>query len=197
MKYIPDHWKRILEKFVDRGWLDPDTYEPIEETHINIKERIGPVPLPKESVFYLEPLRKTILRLALDDKNHILASTYFKMASRGSRGFFDPPGGEEEKLFRLGTTSGGLERPDVSKLLPIEEPKYIEMAIFLGSLTIADYNQREKYNDYYSEIFGQAFLHLQKRAREANGFELNKELDDLEQNISQMMEEQKENIKGA
>lgn len=106
-------------------------------------------------------------------------------------------GGKEERLFRLGTTTGCLEKPDASKPLPIEEKRYVGMATLLGSLAIADYNQREKYNDYYSEVLGRAFLHLQKRAREANGFKLGKGLDDLEQNISQMTEEQKENVKAS
>ena len=78
MREIPEHWRHYYEKLIDRGWIDPDTFEP----PVNISGELKSIPaLPIDSVS-LEQLRNLLLDLGIKDNNAIIAALYFDLGRR-------------------------------------------------------------------------------------------------------------------
>ena len=139
----------------------------------------------------LEKIKTLLIKLGNTDINPIVSKLYFTLsAGCQDQTFYTAEGAEQ--LFAIGQMPDqDIETyyEDTSKPLPIGETEYIELAGLLGNAVV---NDKEVYIDdemagYSITILG-AFQHLQKRARNANGFQLTPYIDGLEDEINKILE---------
>ena len=183
MAFIPEHWRNYYEKLIDRGWIDPDTLKTIP-SHKEKISQISLLPIDDESLI---KLRDLLLDLGIKDDNIIITELYFELGRRSKNiSFYHNE--EAETLFNRGILKSNATKDDwnnINKPLPIDEDKYIDIALLLGRLAIDD---KEK-DEIYGMIIPSSFLYLQNRARNGNGYKLNNDIDKIENTISVMLEE--------
>ena len=184
---IPNHWRHYYEKQIDRGWIDPDTLEPVVERSGKFKE-IPELPIDFEA---LKKLRDLLLDLGIRDNNAIIADLYFELGRRSKKLSFYIGGAKD--LFEIGTKNRNTAKTNMESFneqLPIVEDEYINLASLLGKLTIADSDDKNKDESekQYSMKIPLTFLYLQKRARIGSGFKLNDAIDAIENSITEMLE---------
>lgn len=183
MKDIPDHWRHFYEKLFYRGWIDEDTHEPFAD----VNGKFNSIPELSIDDNSLEVLRKLLLDLGIRDNNSIIAGLYFELARRSRKVNFYSD--NAKSLFELDKKSAW----DSVEPLPVSENDYKKIALLLGKIAISDsdYKKVDEMDKRYGEIIPRTFCYLQRRAREGNGFNMDDEIDVIENKIIGILEQKK------